>query len=74
MQMPISSEEMQMSIEVGKLVSYQRAQLTKQGKKLSASGSRDISGRESNNGDSKQNHAVRKEGWPISDGGKKKMG
>jgi len=46
---PILSEEMQMFIEVGKLVSYQRAQLTKQGKKLSPSGSRDISGRATEN-------------------------
>ena len=49
MQLPMSSEEMQMFIEVGKLVSYQRAQLTKQGKKLSPSGSRDISGRATEN-------------------------
>lgn len=47
--MPMVSEELQMFIEVGKLVSYQRAQLTKQGKKLSPSGSRDISGRATEN-------------------------
>jgi hypothetical protein len=47
--MPISSEEMQMFIEVGKLVSYQRTQLTKQGKKLSPTRSRDISGRATEN-------------------------